>query len=164
MTVVPDPIEQAQAQALPDWRAALENIDADEVFANHAECSTDGFCPTCQDNWRGRPGCWAVDFDSPKHGTVTWPCLPFLLARRLQDAEQRVESQAVDLSRLREERDALTTLAMSFFDPSPCSFDHHGGCQNHTFLDLEPGELCPNEQLRRLPPVAPSPDPNGGEQ
>lgn len=72
--------------------------------------------------------------------------------------------QAADLSRLREERDALTTLAMSFFDPSPCSFDHHGGCQNHTFLDLEPGELCPNEQLRRLPPVAPSPDPNGGEQ
>ena len=89
---------------------------------------------------------------------------PAIRALDLATALDLVESQAADLSRLREERDALTTLAMSFFDPSPCSFDHHGGCQNHTFLDLEPGELCPNEQLRRLPPVAPSPDPNGGEQ
>ena len=121
MTVVPDPIEQADLSAiinrLLDRAADIENIARAGVSVH----------------------------------------------QRPSDA-QLLRLAAADLSRLREERDALTTLAMSFFDPSPCSFDHHGGCQNHTFLDLDPGELCPNEQLRRLPPVAPSPDPNGGEQ
>lgn len=35
-------------------------------------------------------------------------------------------------------------------DPDPCWFDHHGGCQAHGFLSLEHGEVCPNEQARRL--------------
>lgn len=24
-----------------------------------------------------------------------------------------------------------------------CWFDHHGGCQEHGYLSLEPGEICP---------------------
>lgn len=31
-----------------------------------------------------------------------------------------------------------------------CDFDHHGGCQAHLHLSLEPGQLCPQEQLKRL--------------
>jgi hypothetical protein len=36
----------------------------------------------------------------------------------------------------------------------PCRFDHHGGCQEHGYLSLEPGERCPQgaaiEAHRRL--------------
>lgn len=35
-------------------------------------------------------------------------------------------------------------------DPDPCWFDHHGGCQAHGFLDLAPGEVCPNAQAQAL--------------
>ena len=34
-------------------------------------------------------------------------------------------------------------------DDDPCQFDHHGGCQAHGYLTLEPGELCPQEQAKR---------------
>lgn len=36
-----------------------------------------------------------------------------------------------------------------FYDPNPCSFDHHGNCQEHNFV-LDPGEMCPNRELKRL--------------
>jgi hypothetical protein len=36
-----------------------------------------------------------------------------------------------------------------FYDPNPCAFDHHGNCQEHSFV-LDPGEICPNEELGRL--------------
>ena len=32
----------------------------------------------------------------------------------------------------------------------PCRFDHHGGCQEHGFLSLEPGEKCPNQEAHEL--------------
>lgn len=35
-------------------------------------------------------------------------------------------------------------------DQVPCRFDHHGGCQEHGFLDLEPGEKCPNQEAHEL--------------
>lgn len=35
-------------------------------------------------------------------------------------------------------------------DPDECWFDHNGGCQAHGFLDLKPGEACPNQQARDL--------------
>jgi hypothetical protein len=47
------------------------------------------------------------------------------------------------------ERDYLSVLA-DLVDPDPCWFDHHGGCQAHGYLSLEPGELCPHEQAKRL--------------
>jgi hypothetical protein len=47
------------------------------------------------------------------------------------------------------ERDYLSVLA-DLVDPDPCWFDHHGGCQAHGYLSLEPGELCPHEQAKLL--------------
>jgi hypothetical protein len=47
------------------------------------------------------------------------------------------------------ERDYLSVLA-DLVDPDPCWFDHHGGCQAHGYLSLEPGEKCPHEQAKRL--------------
>ena len=40
-------------------------------------------------------------------------------------------------------------LAQSLCDTEPCWFDHHGGCQAHGYLSLQPGEICPQEELRR---------------
>mgnify|MGYP001575933990 FL=1 len=45
---------------------------------------------------------------------------------------------------------ALLGLISSLVDDDECSFDHHGGCQAHGFLSLEPGEMCPNEEAKRL--------------
>lgn len=43
-------------------------------------------------------------------------------------------------------RELLAALA----DPDDCYFDHHGGCQAHGYLSLEPGELCPQAELKAL--------------
>lgn len=45
--------------------------------------------------------------------------------------------------------DALIRVE-SFLDTGPCWFDHHGGCQAHGYLDLEPGELCPQAVLKQM--------------
>lgn len=42
----------------------------------------------------------------------------------------------------------LRDLLSCFADDDPCWFDHHGGCQGHGFLSLDPGELCPVAQAR----------------
>lgn len=31
-----------------------------------------------------------------------------------------------------------------------CWFDHHGACQAHGFLSLQPGERCPHAEARDL--------------
>ncbi len=31
-----------------------------------------------------------------------------------------------------------------------CDLDHHGGCQSHGYLSLEPGEICPQAELQAL--------------
>jgi hypothetical protein len=41
-------------------------------------------------------------------------------------------------------------LLRSLTDPDDCSFDHHGGCQAHGFLSLEPGELCPHAEAKQV--------------
>ena len=41
-------------------------------------------------------------------------------------------------------------LLKSLVDPDECWFDHHGGCQAHGYLSLEPGEACPQEELRAI--------------
>lgn len=43
-------------------------------------------------------------------------------------------------------RDLLDALT----DPDECWFDHHGGCQAHGFLSLEPGERCPHAEAREI--------------
>ena len=35
-------------------------------------------------------------------------------------------------------------------DEEDCWFDHHGGCQAHFFLSLEPGEKCPQQEAKEL--------------
>ena len=35
-------------------------------------------------------------------------------------------------------------------DPGECWFDHHGGCQEHGYLTLHPGEKCPHAEAREL--------------
>lgn len=49
-------------------------------------------------------------------------------------------------------------LAESLLDPDACRFDHHGGCQAHGYLDLQPGELCPQAELRAALAAVPVPD------
>lgn len=41
-------------------------------------------------------------------------------------------------------------LLEALVDGDDCSFDHHGGCQAHGYLSLEPGELCPQFELKTL--------------
>jgi hypothetical protein len=41
-------------------------------------------------------------------------------------------------------------LLMLLVDDEDCWFDHHGGCQAHGYLGLEPGETCPQAQLKAL--------------
>lgn len=51
-------------------------------------------------------------------------------------------------------KDALLTQAADLLhclsDDSKCWFDHHGGCQQHGFLSLEPGQKCPQAEAREL--------------
>lgn len=43
----------------------------------------------------------------------------------------------------------LRQLVADFTDPDDCNFDHHGGCQAHGYLSLEPGELCPHAEAKQ---------------
>ncbi|HXM55368.1 MAG TPA: hypothetical protein VOB72_08260 [Candidatus Dormibacteraeota bacterium] len=47
------------------------------------------------------------------------------------------------------ERDYLSVMR-DLVDADPCWFDHHGGCQAHGFLSLEPGEKCPHARAKEL--------------
>ena len=44
----------------------------------------------------------------------------------------------------------LRSLIESFIDDDDCSFDIHGGCQTHGYFGLQPDEMCPNEEAKRL--------------
>lgn len=41
-------------------------------------------------------------------------------------------------------------LLRSLVDDGECRFDHHGGCQEHGYLSLEPGETCPQADLKAI--------------
>lgn len=46
----------------------------------------------------------------------------------------------------------LRRLLAEFADPdddSDCRFDHHGGCQEHGHLSIEPGEMCPYAEAQQ---------------
>ena len=51
---------------------------------------------------------------------------------------------------LGEQRDAVLALLAALVDRDDCWFDHHGGCQAHGFLSLQPGELCPHAEAKVL--------------
>lgn len=44
----------------------------------------------------------------------------------------------------------LLALIRDLTDPDDCWFDHHGGCQAHGYLSLEPGEKCPQQEAKEL--------------
>ena len=66
--------------------------------------------------------------------------------RSVEAARVAVEERDELVKQLREAADTLDSLV----DPDPCWFDHHGGCQAHGFLDLQPGEECPNAAAQRI--------------
>lgn len=60
------------------------------------------------------------------------------------------------------ERDRLLDLLDCFVnDGDPCSFDHHGGCQAHGYLSLEPGEKCPHAEAKELLAARPAAEREG---
>lgn len=76
-------------------------------------------------------------------------CLGLSHRREDKFKEQRDEARA-SLA----ERDAkiksITTLLSELTDPDDCWFDHHGGCQAHGFISLNPGETCPHADAKAL--------------
>lgn len=44
----------------------------------------------------------------------------------------------------------LLALIRDLTDEGDCRFDHHGGCQGHGQLQLEPGEMCPHAKAKRI--------------
>ncbi len=55
-----------------------------------------------------------------------------------------------ELARVTADRDRLAEALRELIDPSECRFDHHGGCQEHGFLEPEPGEVCPHAKAKQL--------------
>jgi hypothetical protein len=44
----------------------------------------------------------------------------------------------------------LLGLINELVDPDDCNLDHHGGCQAHGYLSLEPGEICPHAAAKTV--------------
>lgn len=81
------------------------------------------------------------------HGQVYDPPIPCEVCEAYAQAEEYYEPQ---IAALTAERDRLLDLIEALADPDPCRLDHHGGCQAHGYLSLEPGEVCPVEQAKRI--------------
>lgn len=41
-------------------------------------------------------------------------------------------------------------LIRDLTDSGECWFDHHGGCQEHGYLSLEPGQTCPQHDAKEF--------------
>lgn len=76
-------------------------------------------------------------------------------------ATQRDAARAERDSAVREAA-ALRALLRDMVDPDDCWFDHHGGCQAHGYLSLEPGELCPQAEAKALLAEHPTPEADRG--
>ncbi|NEA22650.1 hypothetical protein [Actinomadura bangladeshensis] len=69
---------------------------------------------------------------------------------QIDAARSYQEALETDRRNLTAERDQLRALLRDLVDPGPCSFDHHGGCQTHGYLSLQPGERCPHAEAKEL--------------
>lgn len=71
---------------------------------------------------------------------------------RLKAVAARYRAEKRDLlGMLRERDEALaraTDLINDLSDADECYFDHHGGCQAHGYLSLEPGQTCPQHDAK----------------
>ncbi len=65
-------------------------------------------------------------------------------------AAHDAEVRAAALAEQGEPADQVKQLLRDLTDPDDCSFDHHGGCQAHGYLSLQPGELCPHAEAKQL--------------
>ncbi len=54
------------------------------------------------------------------------------------------------IGRLRTKYTAALNLICDLTDRDDCWLDHHGGCQAHGYLSLEPGEMCPHQEAKDL--------------
>lgn len=48
------------------------------------------------------------------------------------------------------EWEQVKRLVRDMTDAGECWFDHHGGCQEHGYLSLGPGEKCPHTEAKEL--------------
>lgn len=46
--------------------------------------------------------------------------------------------------------DQMRQLIRDLTIADACDFDHNGGCQAHSYLSLQPGELCPHQEAKEL--------------
>ena len=65
------------------------------------------------------------------------------------DAEKRAEWEA-EQGEPEKPSERIHQLIHDLTDPGECWFDHHGGCQEHGYLTLQPGEKCPHAEAREL--------------
>jgi hypothetical protein len=76
------------------------------------------------------------------------------IAELLKEAQEN--ARIIGMSGEREARhlaqiaELMDLLACMVNEDDDCWFDHHGGCQAHGYLSLEPGEECPQAQAKRL--------------
>ena len=82
-------------------------------------------------------------------------------AKHLERAADLIESQAADLSRLREERDALTEISGVEYCTVHDGIQIEGNSDDCDQADTDPDAEC---HMVALFHVAPSPDPKDGEQ
>jgi hypothetical protein len=76
------------------------------------------------------------------HGETPTAARDRVQKQALQDARRALEAAAPHLMA------EATSLIRDLTDPEECSFDHHGGCQAHGFLSLQPGETCPQHDAK----------------
>lgn len=65
------------------------------------------------------------------------------------DAAKRAEWEA-EQGEPEKPSERIHQLIHDLTDPGECWFDHHGGCQEHGYLTLRPGEKCPHAEAREL--------------
>lgn len=66
------------------------------------------------------------------------------------DALHRAHLAEVLDKHMQEREQQMRQLIRDMTDPGACWFDHHGGCQEHGYLELKPGELCPHAEAKQL--------------
>ena len=68
----------------------------------------------------------------------------------IHEAMSRAERAEAEVAELRATVAARDALIRDLADPDPCWFDHHGGCQAHGFLLLQPGQACPQHYAQQI--------------
>ena len=67
----------------------------------------------------------------------------------MSKGEKRAEWEA-EQGETEKPSERIHQLIHDLTDPGECWFDHHGGCQEHGYLTLQPGEKCPHAEAREL--------------